>query len=114
MNKNKIYLTVAVLSLAGMLGQYVYYEMQVQAEHGTNEYSITYTNPNQIRGLEQAENAKGCKKLHTNFDDNTGQTGTLIFTCDADPQPTPIPNPTGSLEQRVQNIEVIVGLREPP
>jgi len=112
MNKNKIYLTVAVLSLAGMLGQYVYYETQVQAEHGTNEYTITWNDPNAIRGLEQAENAKGCEKLHTNFDDASGKTGTLIFTCDPRPTQPPIPNPTGSLEQRVQNIEIILGLRQ--
>lgn len=91
MNKNKIYLTLAVLSLVGMIGQYMYYEIQVLADHGTNEYTITFNNPNAIRGLEQAENAQGCSKLHTDFDDETGQTGILTFTCDSrDPIPIPL------------------------
>lgn len=90
MNKNKIYLTLAVLSLAGMLGQSLYYETQVDAQQSLTTYTKTWNDPDQIRGLEQAENAKGCSKLNTNFDDASGKTGTLVFTCDSrDPPITP-------------------------
>jgi len=103
---------MVVLSLAGMLGQYVYYETQVQATNNPGEYTIVFNDRNAIRGLEQAENAQGCSKVHTNFDDASGRTGTLIFICDPrDPPPNVIIPPSGTITERVENIERILGLR---
>ncbi len=108
MNKNKIYLTLAVLSLVGMIGQYMYYETQVLADHGTNEYTIPYTDKLQIRTIENQENVKGCELLHTDFTSRDGSNGILTFTCDNTRQIEPLRQL--DREQMLQEIAIERGI----
>ncbi len=91
MNKNKIYLTLAVLSLAGMLGQYVYYETQeALALHSRNEFTIAYTSPTEARTIIQQQEVLGCSKLHQDYTVRDGTEGILTFTCDSREPPTKV------------------------
>ncbi len=102
---------------------YSYYELQVQAQF-PNEYTIEYTTKEMIKGIELAENAKGCSKLHTDYTNADGSQGILTFTCDPrDPIITPEEKTITELqikgliaieadqEQRLQSIETLLGLR---
>lgn len=102
MNKNKIYLTLAILAVAGMIGQYVVYESQVQAQ-SLSKYQINYDSKQEARNIMQQEENKGCSKLHQDYTNKDGTQGVLTFTCDSRQAP-PIQKTDITREDLLQEI----------
>ncbi len=104
MNKNNLLILALAVAVLSNLTLYSYYELQAQAQITfLDEYTIEYATKEMIKGIESAENAKGCSKIHTDYTNADGSQGILTFTCDSRETP-PIQKRQLNREQLLQEI----------
>lgn len=102
MNKNKIYLSLAILAVCGMIGQYMFYEMQATAQ-SVSKYTKTYSSIQEAKNIISQEESKGCSKIHHDYSNKDGSNGVLTFTCD-DRSPPPVQQRTMTQNEFIQEL----------